>query len=123
LPTDEREFIRAVAPKSQAINTTLQNYAVELKGSVARGFTPPAEWSNEVIRRLAAADVKFDAKMDAAARRFLTRDLANRVARISFGDAAAKARTASEDHQLAKALQLLGSSTTQAQLLAGFARK
>jgi len=86
---------------------------------VARDFTPPADWSNEVIRRLAAADVKFDSKMDAAARRFLTRDLANRVARISFGDAVAKARTASDDHQLAKALQLLGSSTTQAQLLAG----
>ena len=76
-----------------------------------------------MIRRLAAADVKFDPKMEAAARRFLTRDLANRVTRISFGDAAAKARTASDDHQLAKALQLLGSSTTQAQLLAGVARK
>jgi hypothetical protein len=60
--------------------------------------------------------------MDAAARRFLSRDLSNRVARISFGDAAAKARTAYDDHQLAKALQLLGATTTQAQLL-GSVRK
>ena len=117
LPTDEREFIRAVAPKSQAINTVLQNYAIELKGTVPRDFTPSAAWGTEVARRLAAADVKIDPKMDAAARRFLSRDLSNRVARLSFGDAAAKARTASDDHQLAKALQLLSSSTTQAQLL------
>ena len=117
LSTDEREFIRAVAPKSQAINTVLQNYAIELKGTVPRDFTPSAAWGTEVARRLAAADVKIDPKMDAAARRFLSRDLSNRVARLSFGDAAAKARTAGDDHQLAKALQLLSSSTTQAQLL------
>jgi carboxyl-terminal processing protease len=122
IATDERDFVRAIAPKSQAINTVLQNYAVELKGKVARDFTPAPEWSNEIIRRLAAADVKIDPKMDAAARRFLTRDLSNRVARISFGDAAAKARTANDDHQLAKALQLLGATTTQAQLL-GSVRK
>src|SRR5689334_17238178 len=122
LPTDERDFIRAVAPKSQAINTVLQNYALELKGSVQRNFAPSPEWSNEVIRRLAAADVKIDPKMDAAARRFLSRDLANRVARLSFGDAAAKARAANDDHQLAKAVQLLESSTSQAQLL-GVVRK
>jgi len=60
--------------------------------------------------------------MDAAARRFLTRDLGNRVARLSFGDAGAKARTANDDHQLAKAIQLLSTSTTQAQLL-GAVRK
>jgi len=123
LPTDEREFVRLVAPKSQVINTVLQNYAIELKGTVSRDFTPPAEWATEVIRRLAAADVKFDPKMDAAAHRFLSRDLANRVTRLSFGDAAAKARTASEDHQLARALQLLGTSTTQAQLLGAAVRK
>src|SRR4029079_467609 len=123
LPTDEREFVRLVAPKSQVINTVLQNYAIELKGTVSRDFTPPAEWATEVIRRLAAADVKFDPKMDAAAHRFLSRDLANRVTRLSFGDAAAKARTVSEDHQLARALQLLGTSTTQAQLLGAAVRK
>ena len=123
LPTDERDFIRAIAPKSQTINTVLQNYAIELKGKVARDFTPSPEWANEVIRRLAAADVKVDPKMDAAARRFLSRDLSNRVTRVSFGDAAVKARTAGDDHQLAKALQLLGSSTTQAQLLGAVGRK
>jgi len=123
LPTDERDFLRAVAPKSQAINTVLQNYAIELKGTVPRDFAAPAEWTNEVLRRLAAADVKIDPKLDATARRMLSRDLANRVARLSFGDATAKARTVSEDHQLAKALQLLGSSPTLAQLLGTTSRK
>jgi hypothetical protein len=48
----------------------------------------------------------------------LTRELANRVARLSFGDAAAKERLLAEDHQLTKAIELLGRSTSQAQLLA-----
>ena len=67
---------------------------------------------------LEAADVKFDAKHDAGARAFLSRDLANRVARMSLGDAAAKERTLAEDHQLSRAIELLHASRTQAQLLA-----
>ncbi len=35
LTTEEREFLRAVAPKRQAINTVLQDYALELKGTVS----------------------------------------------------------------------------------------
>jgi hypothetical protein len=70
------------------------------------------------MRRLAAADVKLDPKFDATARTFLTRDLAHRVTRITFGDAASKERGLSDDHQLLRAIELLQRSTTQAQLLA-----
>jgi hypothetical protein len=46
------------------------------------------------------------------------RDLSNRVARMSFGEAAAKGRVLGDDHQLARAIALLEHSTTQSQLLA-----
>ena len=118
LETAEREFIRAAAPQGQAINNVLQNYALELKGSVVRDFTVPATWSPELMTRLDKAGVKLEPKLRTAEQTFLTRDLVNRVTRMSFGDAVAKARTAADDHQLSKAVDLLEHSTTQAQLLA-----
>lgn len=118
LPTSERDFLRAAAPKAQPINNMLQDYALELKGTVQKGFTPPGTWTPELMRRLEGAGVKFDPKHDAAARAFLTRDLVNRVARMAHGDAAAKERNLADDHQLTRAIQLLHASRTQAQLLA-----
>ncbi len=118
LDTDERDFLRAVATQRQSINTVLQNYALELKGTVSHDFTVPTTWSTELISRLDAASVKLEPKYQTAERTFLTRDLANRVVRLTFGDVAAKARNLSDDHQLTKAIDLLEHSATQAQLLA-----
>ena len=118
ITTAERDFLRVAAPQAQTINTVLQNYALELKGTVARDFTAPAAWTPELMRRLQAAGVKVQPAYDSAARRFLTHDLVNRVARMSFGEAAAKERLLPEDHQLLEAIELLEKSTTQAQLLA-----
>jgi hypothetical protein len=70
------------------------------------------------MARMNAAGVKLDPKFQTDERTFLTRDLENRVTRLTFGDAAAKARNLAEDHQLLKAIDLLEHSTTQAQLLA-----
>jgi carboxyl-terminal processing protease len=118
LSTPERDFFRIAAPQSQKINTVLQNYALELKSKVQRNFTPSPDWATEILRRLAADSVKFDAKYEPAARSFLLRDLSNRVARMAFGDAAAKARIVDQDKPLSKAIELLEKSSTQAQLLA-----
>ncbi|HEY4132095.1 MAG TPA: S41 family peptidase [Gemmatimonadaceae bacterium] len=121
LTTAERDFARALSTQVQVINTTLQDYALELKGTVKPGFTPPAEWTTELMRRLDAANVKVDPKFAEGERVFLIRDLAHRVARMSFGDAGAKAQFVAEDHQLVKAVELLEKSGTQAQLLAAAA--
>ena len=114
----QSEFLRAAASQFQAVNGVLQSYALELKGTVARDFTAPESWTPELMRRLATAGVKIAPANDSAARVVLSRDLANRVARMSFGDAAAKSRLLPEDHQLLRAVELLEKSTTQAQLLA-----
>jgi carboxyl-terminal processing protease len=118
LATAERDFLRASAPQVQAINGVLQDYSLELKGTVTPSFSVPSSWTSTIMRRLDAAHVKIDTKYDSAARTFLTRDLSNRVTRMSFGDAVAKGRTLADDHQLSRAITLLEKSTTQSQLLA-----
>jgi len=118
IPTVERDFFRAAASQGQSITTVLQDYSLELKGTVARDFKVPASWTPELMRRLTAAGVKLDPKFDSTERKVLTRDLENRVTRLTFGDGTAKARTLDEDHQLLKAVELLQRNTTQAQLLA-----
>ncbi|HEX3866628.1 MAG TPA: S41 family peptidase [Gemmatimonadaceae bacterium] len=120
LSTLERSFLVSIATKRQAINTILADYALELKGSVSRNFTVPPAWTAELMRRINAssADIKIEPSLESTAETFLTHDLENRVARLAFGDAAAKARDLADDKPLTKALDLLQHSSTQAQLLA-----
>jgi carboxyl-terminal processing protease len=118
LPKAERDFLRAAAVHGQEINTVLQDYARELKGTVSRDFTPAPAWTTELLRRIAAAGVTIEPRYQAGARSYLSRDLSQRVARMAFGDAVAKTRSAAEDHQLMKAIELLQRSTTEADLLA-----
>jgi carboxyl-terminal processing protease len=118
IPTIERNFLRAAAPQGQKINTVLQDYALQLKGTVPKDFKPSPAWMTEVFRRMKADSVVIDPKLEAGARSFLERDLTSRVARMSFGDAVAKTRTVDEDRPLMKAIELLEKSPTQAQLLA-----
>jgi len=118
LPTNEREFLRVAAPYSQKINTILQDYALQLKGTVPRDVKPPEGWTTELLRRLAADSVKLDSKYEAGARSFLTRDLTARVVRMSYGEAAAKLHALDLDTPLRTAIDLLEKNPTQAQLLA-----
>ncbi|HEY4304776.1 MAG TPA: S41 family peptidase [Gemmatimonadaceae bacterium] len=118
ISTAERNFFRTAAPQIPKINSILQDYALQLKGSVSPGFTPPPAWTTEVFRRMTADSVVIDPKIDAGAKTAIERDLANRVARLSFGDAAAKVRLVKEDKPLSKAIELLEKNATQAQLLA-----
>jgi carboxyl-terminal processing protease len=119
LTVAERDFLRAAAPQGQKINKVLQDYALELKGSVPRDMKePPAAWTTELMRRLSRDSVKLDVKYEPAERAFLTRDLSQRAMRMAYGDAAAKIRILSEDKPLTKAIELLQHSTSLAQLLA-----
>ena len=119
LSTLEAEFLRSVAPKGQALQQVLAQYALELKGSAKdANFTVSPAWTTELIRRLGAAGVTIDSKYSAVAAPLLTQELDHRVARRALGDAAAKKREASRDHQLMKAIELLKRSGTQVDLFA-----
>ena len=117
LTTMEQDFYKSVAPKAQAYVTTLNAYAFELKNS-PKNFVVTPEWRTELRRRLTAAGVTIDPKYEPVAQKLLDRELDRRVAHLVLGDAGAKERYISEDHQLARALALLANAHTQAQLLA-----
>lgn len=117
LSTIEQEFYKSVFPKAQAYVTTLNQYAFELRNS-PKNFTVTPAWRAELRRRLTAAGVLIDPKVESVANRMLDRELDRRVARLVLGDAGAKARNVDDDHQLVRALQLLDGATSQARLLA-----
>ncbi|MES2178724.1 MAG: S41 family peptidase [Gemmatimonadota bacterium] len=118
LTTLEQEFYRVVvAPKAQAWFTTLNAYAFELKGAPKK-FTVTPEWRAELRKRLTTAGVIIDPKFDAVSVKLLDNELDKRVARLVLGDAGAKIRGLSEDHQLSRAIALLSAARTQDALLA-----
>jgi hypothetical protein len=96
----------------------LNQYAFDLKGSAGTGFTVTPAWRAELRRRLGAAGVTIDAKYEPAATHILDRELDRRVARMVLGDAGAKQRAMSDDHQLARAVTLLAAASSQEQLFA-----
>lgn len=116
LSTNEQEFLHSIAAKGQIFQTELERYAFELKGTVKPNFAVPASWTAELERRLSAKGVTIDAKYQASAARLLGRELEHRVARLAFGDAAAKEREIPTDRQLKEAMALLEKAATQREL-------
>jgi carboxyl-terminal processing protease len=117
--TAEREYLRAAAPKGQAITGVLHEYALELKDRVRPDFVVSPAWLAELNRRLAAAGAPIDPQHSQGALRFLTRELEHEIARAAFGDAGAKRRELSQDRQLLRAIELLrGASSQQALFVA-----
>ena len=118
LSTVEQDLLKSLAPKAQAFVTVLNQYAFELKSTAPRDFVVTPAWRAELRRRLTAAGVTIDQKFDAAATTLFDRELDRRVARLLLGDAGAKARALADDHQLARAVDLLKASRTQQELFA-----
>lgn len=113
----EAEFLRSVAPKGQQIQTVLQQYSLELRGSVRPGFAYQPAWNAELRRRLTAAGVSIEPQFDTLATRLFADELDHRVARRAFGDAQAKRRALSDDRALMRAIDLLRRSRSQSDLL------
>jgi carboxyl-terminal processing protease len=118
LTTVEQDLLKSLAPKAQAFVTVLNQYAFELKATAPRDFVVTPAWRAELRRRLTAAGVTIDPKYDAAATALFDRELDRRVARLVLGDAGSKARGLADDHQLARAVDLLKTSHTQQELFA-----
>jgi carboxyl-terminal processing protease len=116
--TAEQQFLRAIAPKSQEIYVQVYDLAFSLKGKVAPDFTLAPEWRRDLEQRILASGAKVDTAQLRAGRRYLDRLLEQRIARLAFGDSAAKRRDLADDVQLARALELLRTSRTQGELFA-----
>lgn len=114
----DRAFLRAIAPKSLASYAAVFDLARELRGQVEPDFSVQAAWREDLRRRLEAAGVAFAPGEYEAARGVVDRMLEARVAALAFGDSAVFRREARHDSQLQRAVTLLRSAPTQADLLA-----
>ncbi|HEU4994858.1 MAG TPA: S41 family peptidase [Gemmatimonadaceae bacterium] len=115
--TLQQEFVRSIAPKSQQLQTVLQQYSLELKDQVSQGYSTTPAWRAELRRRLKNAGVTIDARFDSVATAMLGDELDRRVARRAFGDGEAKRRSLSTDRPLVRAIELLQQSRSQQDLL------
>ena len=113
----EQDFFRAIAPKGQQIRTVLQQYSLELRERVNRGFVVAPEWRAELRRRLDVAGVRIEPRFDSVATEVLGDELDRRVARRAFGEAEAKLRALDEDRALLRAIDMLRRSRSQEDLL------
>jgi carboxyl-terminal processing protease len=118
LTTAEQKLARSLVPKSQDFYITLDEYAFSLKGSVAPDFTVTPAMRDELLKRMTARGVTVERSEWDAGRRWMDRQIGDRIARRAFGDSTAKRRDVPEDVQLMKALELLRRGRTTAELIA-----
>jgi carboxyl-terminal processing protease len=118
LTSAEQRLAKALAAKQQDFYTTFYDYSLELSKNVTPNFSVPAQWREELYRRLQAKGVTLDRKDYDASARYIDRLLEQRVARFAFGDSAAKRRDLPYDAPLRKAIDLLDKGTTQKELFA-----
>ena len=118
LTTAEQTLAKLLAPKSAAYFTVIGDYALELRPSVKQSFVLQPAWREELYRRMGAAGIQVDRKVFDAGQALVNRELEQRIARVAFGDTAARRRSLRDDAPLRKALDLLSTGSSQRDLLA-----
>jgi carboxyl-terminal processing protease len=118
ISTPEQEFLKVVAPRSAEFYVALQDYTLQLSKSVRPNFTIQPPWRDEFYRRITGAGVKVERQLYDRAAPTVDRMLENGIARFAFGDSTAKRMGLEDDAQLRRALDILRSVRTQADLFA-----
>src|ERR1700674_2734629 len=116
LTTQEQNFNKELAPKTQQVIQALSNVALDLKGKVKPDFTVQPAWRDELFTRLQNAGVAVSRAQYDSLTPYVDRLIAARVSRLAFGDSTAKRRSVPEDNQLMHALQVLKQSASQKDL-------
>jgi carboxyl-terminal processing protease len=118
LSTAEQKVFNTFAPKTADVRATLMEYSLELKKTVRPNFPVPPTWRDEFYRRLQAKGVTVDRAQYDQAGPEIDRLLGNTVARLAFGDSAARRRSVPYDLQLTRALHAMRQSQSQQDLFA-----
>jgi carboxyl-terminal processing protease len=116
--TAELALRRALAPYAEKYFDGVNAVAESKRGTLKENFTVDAAWRNELFARLVADSVTIDRKVFDAGAGDIDRALESRVAKVSFGDAVARLHEIKHDNQLQRAMAVLRSATTQAQVFA-----
>ncbi|HUF26823.1 MAG TPA: S41 family peptidase [Gemmatimonadaceae bacterium] len=115
--TGAQALARSVAPQGQLVYVGSKSYALELKPAVTSpDFTISQAWRDELYRRLTAAGVTVDRTVWNEGAEWVDYQLGRDLARVAFGDTAAKKRDLASDAQLRRAIELLGQGRTQEDL-------
>lgn len=114
----EREFLKALAPSGQIWRVTLYNYALEMRGKLARDFTVTPEMRNDFFERLVKAKVPVQKAQFDGVPELIDRAIDQQFSSLAFGDSTAFRRSLKIDPQMKTTLDLLHRGTTQRSLLA-----
>jgi carboxyl-terminal processing protease len=117
-PAAEVALGRELAAHGREAADVLSRYAAELERGVRPGFTVPAAWRTEAVRRLRAAGVGLDDSLVVQGGGLLDRVLESRIGIFIDSDSTIFARAASRDAQLSQAVDLLRQATDQQGLYA-----
>ena len=118
IPSSEQVLVKSLTPTWRLLYVTLHNYAIELKPRVRPGFTVEPAWREEFFKRLVASGIAVDKAQYDAASPWVDRQIGHRIARLAFGDSAAKRREIATDAPLRRALELIERGQTQQDLFA-----
>jgi carboxyl-terminal processing protease len=118
LTTQEQNFNKELAPKTQQVIQALSNAALDLKGKVKPDFTVQPAWRDELFTRLQNAGVAVSRAQYDSLTPYVDRLIAARVSRVAFGDSTAKRRDLQDDVQLKRATELLERGQSQRDLFA-----
>ncbi len=117
LTTAEQTLAKALAPKAQDVYVTLSDYALELKNQVkSADFPVTSAHRDEFYTRLRKKGVALERTTYDSGAAYIDRVIGQRVARLAFGDSAAKRREMPDDVQLLKAIDVLKRGQTQKDL-------
>jgi carboxyl-terminal processing protease len=118
LTTAEQALAKSLAPKIPEIFGALSELAFEKKGQVRPDFVVAPQWREDLFQRITKAGVKVDRALWDAGGTWIDGEIEQRVARVAFGDSAARRRDIKDDPQLRRAVDLLKRSPTQRDLFA-----
>jgi carboxyl-terminal processing protease len=119
--TPELQLAQKLIPRFQQFHIATYDYALTLKPGVRPDFKVLPEWRDELLRRVKEKGVDVSKADWDAGHEYVDRFLADRLARLAFGDSTAKRLELRDDNQLVAALDLLHRVRTQRELFAAAA--
>jgi carboxyl-terminal processing protease len=118
----EKEFARRVGAKGAAVAPSLSLLARGLATTTRPGWSVTPAWRDSLFARLTGAGVEITREQYDGARRVADRMIETRVARLVGADTLVFRRDVPFDPALRRAVELLRSARTQAQLYAAAGR-
>ena len=116
--TAAQTLAKALAPKFPQIAGVLSDYAFEQRGKVRPDFVVTPAMREEFLQRVQKAGVTVDRAQWTAGGAWIDDQIADRVARVAFGDSTVRRRELATDPQLQRAIALVKRAATQRELFA-----